>query len=355
MLAQVGKTFHLGVAAQARLFPASFGGLVAGVLICGYVSDWIGKKIVLLVSMGLFITGAILFSMAQSFNGILLSSAIIGAGSGSMQSVSNALLSNMFPVRSSQVLMVMQVMYGLGCIGGPITMTALIAHGVGWRQLYVGLAVCGGLLFLLQALQKVPEPAKNGAKRKLLLPWESLPMTLLCLGGFFCSGAEVGFWGMIGNYIHSATSLTVTGLAIALFWVGMTAGRLVTSFLVQKISLSKLLTALSLATALFMFIASRLSSEITILAAVLLAGFALSGTFGILLSLGVKFFAQEAGAAIGMVTALACAGSGVTPWLEGVLKISSGWHIALLVPPVCALLLAVSGVMLQRQKQPVVQ
>lgn len=180
-------------------------------------------------------------------------------------------------------------------------------------------------------------------------------MTLLCLGGFFCSGAEVGFWGMIGNYIHSETKLMITGLAIALFWVGMTAGRLVISFLVQKISLTKLLTVLSLSTAVFMFIASRLSTELTILAAVLLAGFALSGTFGLLLSLGVKFFAQEAGAAIGMVTALACAGSGVTPWLEGILKAGHGWHVALLVPPICAVLLAVSGLMLQRQKQPAAQ
>ena len=44
LLPALSAEFHLGTAASGRLFPANFGGFVAGVLISGYASDRAGRK-----------------------------------------------------------------------------------------------------------------------------------------------------------------------------------------------------------------------------------------------------------------------------------------------------------------------
>ena len=99
LLPFIGASFRLGPAAQGRLFPADFLGFIAGVLLCGSLSDRLGRKAVLLGGIAAYALGLALFSGSGTFALALTATALIGAGTGAMETVASALAADLFPER----------------------------------------------------------------------------------------------------------------------------------------------------------------------------------------------------------------------------------------------------------------
>ena len=140
LLPYLGEAFSLGAEAQGRLFPANFIGFVVGVLLCGYLSDRWGRKSVLLIGLGVYALGLVLFGGARSYPLALAAALLVGAGSGAMEVVANALAADLFPERRAVLLNLLQVAFGAGAAAAPTLCRYLLTHGTDWRMLYFGLA-----------------------------------------------------------------------------------------------------------------------------------------------------------------------------------------------------------------------
>ncbi len=336
----VESTFHLSNAAGGQLFLFSFGGTTLGVLLCGAASDKYGRKRVLLLSMLLFAAGAFLLGTAHNFVQVLMGSPLLGGGAGAMQTVANAGLTDLFPRRKEQALSITQFMYGAGAFIGPIVMLSLFRHNVPWPLFYQGMCALGVGLLLIQAVLRVPD-AEAHAVVNAGSPWRSHSMLLLGLMALLYSGAEVAYWGELPNFTKTAFHSDAPGtLAVSFFWLAMAVGRFFTGFIITRYSLRRMMAVMMLAACIVVLPASFLATEYALLLQSVLAGLTMAGVFSILLSLAAERFSQDIGAALGVIAASAGAGGALLPWIASMLATDSGWHAALLVAPVSALLVA---------------
>ena len=345
LLPAVGLTFVVGAAAQGRLFPANFAGMIASVLISGTLSDRFGRRVVLLGGVALFGTGLLLFGMAPGFGLALLAAPLIGAGSGGMVTVANALVSDLFPERRAALLNLTQIMFGVGAAVGPTLAKSLLSAGVGWRFLYQALALAMLGAFLAIWFQ----PAPRGRSASGAIQWSDLrdllrqpAFGILCVSQGLYAGAEVGFFQWMPTYFQTlAGGATWSGIVVSVFWVSMTIGRIITGSLMARLPLLSFGITLALCSALSATCALLAGSPLVILAFVALTGLFFSGIYSVILAEAAHRFAHRAGTVFGGIAALAGIGCALSPWAVGAVGASPlGWRVGIGLSPLLALCVA---------------
>ena len=339
LLPAVGLSFRLGPETQGRLFPADFGGFIVGVLLCGWLSDRLGRRSVLLGGVAAYALGLILFSRAGTFPLALLATALVGAGSGAMEIVASALAADLFPERRAFLLNALQVAFGAGAALGPALAHGLLSAGTDWHALPLALAAVN--VVLLAALAVLPvEDVRQGEEA---LDWGALRSVLrqpvfvaLCVCQALYVGAEVGFASWMPTYFGRLPGRAAwAGVVVSVFWVGMTAGRLAVGWLVTRMPLLRLTLFLALggtgATALTLVWTGRGAA----MAFVGVVGLCFSGIFGLILAEAGERFPRFVGTTFGAVVAAGGIGGAVLPWMVGALAGTHlGWRGALLLVPV---------------------
>jgi FHS family glucose/mannose:H+ symporter-like MFS transporter len=346
MLPFIGASFGLGPAAEGRLFPANFGGFVGGVLVCGYLSDRWGRKAVLLLGIAIYALGLTLFGAAPTFALALLASALVGAGSGAMEAVASALVSDLYPGRRASILNAIQVAFGAGAAFSPTLAHALLMNGTDWRRLYFGLAVANMALFLVLAVQSLPRSthgseALNFAALRAVLRQPAFGA--LCLAQAIYVGAETGFFSWMPTYFEKRLpgGAAWAGLVVTVFWIAMTIGRMATGGLLGRIPLLCLTMLLSLGGAAGSALALLGRSPLAVMTFVALTGLLYSGIFGLILAEAGERFPEVAGTVFGGVVAAGGFGGALIPWAIGALAATPlDWRGALWMVPILSVSIA---------------
>ena len=347
LLPAVGVSFGLGPAAQGRLFPADFLGFIMGVLVCGALSDRLGRKTVLLGGVAAFALGLALFGRAGTFGPALLATALVGAGTGAMETVASALAADLFPHRRAFIINALQIAFGAGASLGPALAHRLLTTGTDWRALPLALAAANLLLFLILALQ----PMKDTRQESEALNLDALRAILrqpvflaLCLSQALYVGAEVGFASWMPTYFlrRLPGGAAWAGAVVSVFWIAMTLGRLATGWLVTRLPLLRLTLFLAACGTAGAALALVWATPLVTLAFVGVTGLCFSGIFGLLLAEAGERYPRFTGTAFGAVVAAGGIGGAVVPWAVGALaETGAGWRGALvLISLVMALLAA---------------
>ncbi|MCX6379312.1 MAG: MFS transporter [Armatimonadetes bacterium] len=346
LLPALGKTFGLGAEIQGRLFPASFFGFVAAVLVCGYLSDKKGRKAVLLFGCALYSFGLILFGLAPTYSIALFASFAVGAGSGVMEVVASALAADLYPEKRTLFLNAIQVVFGVGAALGPSISRGLMAHGTDWRTLYLGLAAVNGVLFVSLLFYKVPRADTSESLHisALLAVLRKPAFGVLCLMQALYVGAEVSFFSWMPTYFDNRVidGAKWAGLVVTVFWVAMTAGRMVNCWLIHHVRLMRLTLISAVGGAIFSALTLSTQDPHLVMACVAVVGFCYSGIFSLVLSEAGDRFTSVAGTAFGGVMAMGGIGGAILPWVVGFLSTTKiGWNGALMTVPAVLIVLAI--------------
>ncbi len=330
----------MGSAVEGRLFPASFCGFIVGVLVCGYLSDRWGRKAVLLAAIAAYGFGLVITSIVPVFNMALLAAALIGAGSGAIETVASALAADLYPERRALLLNAIQIAFGAGAAIGPFAAHTMLAHGIDWRTLYMALAGAQLVLFVLFALQQsplqltAPETIDFGALRRVL----GHPIFLaLCIAQALYVGAEVAFAAWMPTYFRDSLPGGVAweGLVGTIFWIAMTVGRIAVTQLIGRISLLRLAIVLSIGGSIGSAITTAWTVPWIVICAVAWTGLCFSGIFGLILAEAGTRYPAVSGSAFGAITASGGVGGAVLPWAVALLSVTSmHWRGALLLVPI---------------------
>jgi len=346
LLPAIGASFRLGPAAEGRLFPANFLGFIAGVLLCGSLSDRLGRKAVLLGGVAAYALGLVLFSRSETFALALLATALVGAGSGAMETVASALAADLFPERRAFLINALQVAFGAGAALGPALAHALLTAGTDWRTLTLALAAANVLLFLALALQPVADirQGSEALDRNALRSILRQPAFLaLCLSQALYVGAEVGFASWMPTYFlrRLPGGAAWAGAVVSVFWIAMTLGRVATGALVTRLPLLRLTLFLAAGGTVGAALALVWTAPLVTLALVGVTGLCFSGIFGLLLAEAGERYPRFAGTTFGAVVAAGGIGGAVVPWAVGALAdTGAGWRGALLLIPLGTALLS---------------
>ncbi len=239
-----------------------------------------------------------------------------GLGFGVMEVAVNTLLIGVGGERSSNLLNFTHLFFGVGSFVAPALTAHAVTAGISWRLpfLAAGLATALVAAGWYARLSGEPAPAPFPAAGES--PSQPrLAFVLAVLLGLYV-GNETGLGAWLTKYMVSArqVSLSYAGNTLSLYWLGLTAGRLVLSGSAHRTSGERLLLGLTVFSSLAL--AAAILAGDAWLAALCFAGTGLgfSGIFPGVIALGGRLQPHRAAAVTSILITGAGIGGIVIPW-----------------------------------------
>lgn len=196
----------LGASASAVQFTLAiyFIGLALGQLIYGPLSDRLGRKIPMLVGIGVFMLASAGCAFAPSIDSLVLFRFLQAMGGCAAMVVSRAIVRDVFPVQdAARVFSLMTLVMGVAPILAPMAGAALLAFS-GWRAIFAVIAAFGAIA-LTATILSLPETRSADARRaappnSLLDDLRTLLKDRLFLGFTLAGGmAQAGMFAYISG------------------------------------------------------------------------------------------------------------------------------------------------------------
>ena len=233
--------------------PLSYAGIISFIIAVGTVisslnSDRLTKKLgagtVTAVSVALTAIAIFGFSVSTSFWMLCLWAIPYGLGAGSVDAALNNYVALHY---SSKHMSWLHCMWGLGAVSGPYIIGFGLTSGHSWRFGYTAVfaaqAVLAAILFLTLPLWKKQnrtkienQPEVKSESLKLADIFK-IPGAKAVMLTFFCYCAveqTVMLWAGSYMVLHNGISRTAAADYMGLFFIGITAGRMINGFLTVK-------------------------------------------------------------------------------------------------------------------------
>jgi len=330
-------------------------GLVIASVSVGPLLDRKGKKVGLLLGLGLVAVALFVLANATGYAAMVASMAVLGLGGGITLTAANALGSEVGESRRAIVLNFLNVFVGLGGLVTPFVAGNLLA-GDAVRVAYGGAILTVGA-FVIQLFTKVlpGETAKvrggsAGVFRERLL-------FVLAFSVLLYTACEFAVWNWLPKYliaqgIPEKMSLNILSLGFAL---GLLIGRVAVAPVLIKVPPLTVTTGAAVLMAITTFSLLQARDATVAGAIVFCAGLAMAPVFPTTIALVGSLFKQGAATAIGFTITCGFTGlvvsSPVIGWLSG--SDPKGLGRGLTILPVCSaimvcLYLALRGPMARR-------
>lgn len=293
-----------------------------------------GTRWVTMVSV--FMTAAALFgfSLSHEFWALIVFSVPYGLGAGAIDAALNNYVALHF---KSRQMVWLHCFWGVGAIISPFVMSYALTHSTwsaGYRIIgYVQLAIGLILLLTLPVWKKAGGSAAEDQPKRMrlveVLKIKGVPFILLAFFAYCSAEATAMYWA--GTYFAEAKHLTAELAAkfSSLFYIGMTAGRLLSGFISDKLGDKRMIifgTAVLSVGIILLFIPSN--SYALSLAGFLILGLGCAPIYPCIVhSSPVNFGAENSGAIIGVQMAFAYVGNTFMPPLFGLIASRVGFAI----------------------------
>jgi fucose permease len=301
-----------------------FLGFFFATLLGGALSDRVGKKGILVVATLLMGLGAGVVVAAQSGLHVAIGCALLGMGGGVVETLSSAILVELFPTRRKLMLNLSQVIFCVGAVGAPLAMGWLLPRGVSWRLSFAGVAALCAVLLVLLAKARFPHTAPHAdlqaPRLSVLVRRPSVVFPCVALFAYVFSEFAVI---MFANYYlseHLAAPESWSIYAIAWVWCAVGLGRLGCAAIPEGHSYEKLLSTLMVVSALLMGAQVWVTDWHVALLLFTLTGISFSGVWPMIVGMAAsRSSARSTATVLGLtisVGALGCASSPpVLQWL----------------------------------------
>lgn len=244
----MGRDLGTALSAGGVVTSLISGATIVSSLLSARVIRRFGTGLVTAVSVGMTALALVGFSLAPGFVWLCLLALPLGLGAGCVDSGLNHYVALHYSANQMNLL---HGFYGIGVSLSPYLMAVALERG-GWRQGYglLGLAQAAiGLLLLLTLPLWKRVAHKEGTFQPDATPLPlsrqlRLPGVAAALAAFSCScGLEytAGIWG--STYLVAAWGLSPEAGArgITLYYVGMTAGRMLSGFTARRLGSRRLI------------------------------------------------------------------------------------------------------------------
>lgn len=244
---------------------------------------------------------------------LLLSSTGVGAGFGFTITALNAFAFELFPGREDSAVTALHVLTGLGQVGASFVLSVFLMIGFWWGA---PLAIGTALLLILLFQSAVPLQLSSETMTGPPAPMAQSPPLRVWLFGivavlYGAASGTLGNWAPIYLMSGAHLGMAVAALGLSLFWGAVTAGRVIFVGLAARFN-PKLLYDLTpfVAGAVFLLLPS-LRGTTPNLAALIVAGLALSFFFPYSVSLASAEYPAITATVSGLLVAGLQLGSGL--------------------------------------------
>jgi fucose permease len=351
MVASMLGTINPGLASQFNLDNVQTSyialaqgiGLVLASVSVGPLLDRRGKKVGLLLGLGLVAAGLFILANASGYGAMLLSMFILGVGGGITLTAANALGSDVSESKRAIVLNLLNVFVGLGGLATPFVAGNLLS-GNAVRVAYAA-AILTSVTFLIQVFTKVPAPKPAAGQGEGSAGVFTQPLLyVLALSVLLYTACEFAIWNwlpkfLIAQGIPEVRALNILSLGFAL---GLLIGRVAVTPILIKIPPLTVTLGSAILMAVTTYAMLHTKDATTAGMVVFCAGLAMAPVFPTTIALVANLFKHGAATAIGFTITCGFTGlvisSPIIGWLSG--TDPRGLGTGLMILPVCSVLMA---------------
>lgn len=330
MVASMLGTINPGLAAKFHLDNVQTGymalaqgiGLTIASVSVGPLIDRRGKKLGLLLGLGLVGVAMLGLANATGYGVVVAAMLVMGLGGGITLTGANALGSDASESRRASVLNFLNVFVGLGGLVTPFVAGNLLA-GDPVRVAY-GAAFLAIAAFMIHALLKIPAPPPGGgAPVRSGRVFREPVLYLFASVTFLYTACEFGVWNWLPKYlvargIPESVALTILSLGFAL---GLLLGRVVVAPVLMRVPPLTVTLAAGALMALTTYAMLHTGDPRTAAIVVFSGGLAMAPVFPTTIAMVGNYFRSGTATAIGFT--ITCGFSGLTlsspviGWLSG--------------------------------------
>ncbi len=327
-------------------------GFMLAVWISGTLADTHQKPKILLVGSLILAFSFFAFYLTGIFWLNFLIMMLIGAGVGTYEGVTDAMLLDMHSERQSLHININHFFVTFGAI---LITVYLIFLDMDWRISLTQSAIVVLLLALFYAFMRLPtknDQNEDYLQRIRILSRENLVVALF-IATVLVVGVEVGTIGILTTYLMEMQGFaqTTSKVGLVTFLVGIAIGRIIVGFVSQKEQISNyILILFGLAAIFFTFLFIVDLGQWSYMS-IFLAGLGISALLPLIITLAGMVYPQMAGTVIGSIKVAIPVGGIMIPLLMSLVAGLASFQVSLLIFPL-ALLLAFSVLLFQFRRSP---
>ncbi len=375
LIKQFQKALELSRMQSGLVQTAFYFGYFTFALPAGWAISRLGYKAGIIIGLGLYAAGALLFYPAagvREFGFFLIALYIIAAGLAFLETAANPLIAAMgSPRTAAQRLNLAQSFNGLGGFVAPFIGGALIFSGIehtaqdiaamapaevdayrasealAVQMPYLGLAgvvICLAVLVAIVRFPKIEEASHVYEHEERISLWSFRHLRWAVVAQFFYVGAQVTVWSYFINFaqdlsgVGEKTAAHYLGFSLFAFMVGRFAG----TALMRFVAPARLLMLYGICAALLTIVAMGTGGMVAIVA-LGLTSFFMSVMFPTIFSLGVAELGERTKLGSSLLV-MAIIGGALFPPLTGLIAERAGsLQIAMISPMVCFIIVALFG------------
>lgn len=287
--------------------------------ISGLMAHRIGLRRLMISGLLLQAIGIGLFGMFRNIPFNAAAFILVGTGQGAIEIVTNYSVVGMERPGQSRLMNLVHSAFTIGATVAPFITGALIGIEIGWRSIYLSFAVASLLMmgaFTLQSVSFIEPEREPESKGMAGLKTLHQPiLLLLALTMFLYVGAEIGISSWISEFFVTQFALapSTSAYMVSLFWLGIFAGRLATSFLYKGDRQTHVLFAFSVFSALSLALALFIRQAAVSAAFFLFAGLGFSTIYPTVMTIVSNRYPSARGVSIGVISTAGGIGMCVFP------------------------------------------
>jgi predicted MFS family arabinose efflux permease len=313
-------------------------GFMLSVSISGALADSLEKPKILFAGCLILGFSLLAFYLTPIFWVNLLLMFLIGIGIGVYEGVTDAMLVDLHADRISRYINLNHFFVTFGSILIVIYLTYL---QMGWRIAVVQSAVVVLILavyFLVTHL--APRPSGENYMDRIKILVRERAVIVFFLVTIIVVGVESSSIGILTTYLMDIRGFTqvTSKIGLTVFLSGMAIGRIVVGMLARQDKIYQILVALFVLAVVFFSLMYFVGLGDLTLAAVFLAGLALSALLPMMLSLASLLYPTAAGTVMGTIKIAIPLGGIIVPFLMSVVSASGSFQVSLAILPAFLLL-----------------
>jgi fucose permease len=307
---------------------------VGGTMAVGILARRVARPRVLGAGPGLMATGLVVAAVAPAWPVFLLGYAFAGLGSGIVDAGVNALVMDLYPGRAA-MLNRLHLFFALGALAAPLAVGLAVGAGVPWTGLLLVTAAMALPVGIVLGTRSMPpshavpvDPVAPAARATPVtgrghVRLGRAPLVLLAIAIACYVATELGVSSWLVRYLEPAP-LAVATLALSLFWAALGLGRLVSSFVVDRMSAVRFATLWATGCGIAILAAILVPWLPATIALFAVAGFAAGPVYPMIMAIGGSLYPGRASTVSSTLASAAIAGSIVVPPLMGVVSEVAG-------------------------------
>lgn len=338
----IAATYDISLKVAGLCFAAFSLGFLPWVFLGGYLYERVSRKWTVAAGAAMISFGFLFFAAAPAigshpmFAFAFAGASLLGMGAGLLEVAGNALMADLNPERAALAVNYAHALLAVGAVVGPWMAGQFMEAGISWQIPYV---IAGGsCLAALLALMMQREPAAAATNRMSAADMRALLGRGVVWAAFagivLYVAAETGIVGWVSAFmerdLHASKAASCS--VVSVFWLAMTAGRIICTLGASLLRPQTWVVALCAAGAAAAYGIGACRSEAACYVLVALSGLTFSGIFGMVLAHAAAELGRYLGAAYGVIVSGVAIGSLLFPPAMGWIAEASSLRVALIVP-----------------------